>query len=224
MALSSPWLQGSQIGLELKCTETDLKKSKSFVPFGVNLTQFGCQIWHPCCSLWNTYIRAGRLGKQILHQMGDKYVTTPLQVGTRSSKFILSYWTNISYRSGQIWEILKNVTDLSSKCCGYLFCPTEGCLICAKVVRLEVNGTNPGIFHNYILTRGWLGYLTSLGYQRFTYWNTKCSRFYTHKNAGSTPDVIPLNFSHNFGAIWLNLGQNLTSPVQLMPNQTPLNK
>ena len=35
---------------ESKCTESDLK-SLRFVPFGANLTQFGCQILHSCLEL-----------------------------------------------------------------------------------------------------------------------------------------------------------------------------
>ena len=30
-------------------------KSHIFIPFGSNLTYFGCQIWDPCCDLWNRF-------------------------------------------------------------------------------------------------------------------------------------------------------------------------
>ena len=44
---------------DAKCTESDMKKNPTYyVPFWTNLTQFGCQIWHP-------YYNAHRLYTQI---------------------------------------------------------------------------------------------------------------------------------------------------------------
>ena len=60
-------------------------KSRRFVPFWVNVTQYGCQIWHPCTfPLWVTLhfriVRKGTklsTGKSVSLQFGSSSVNDP---------------------------------------------------------------------------------------------------------------------------------------------------
>ena len=55
---------------EPRCTETDLK-SPTFVLFPANLTQFGCQIWHPCLIVtWCKAEAGGRTWSSVYTKQG----------------------------------------------------------------------------------------------------------------------------------------------------------
>ena len=124
-------------------------KSPRFVPFGDNLTQFGCQIWHPwwqlrsCCNVIIP-VRDDMFGHK--GPGSDWSQMWEIRDFYRSDFSRIKIWDLGPWWGRLAWNGTNHRDFFRSHFSAFCFVEILG----TKWVRLACNGTNPGIFSDHI--------------------------------------------------------------------------